>query len=606
MGIVCNEVPLIVTKDIYEALIAIHSLRATQVETSHGGDTTIRYIWIDALCINQEDLDEKSHQVSLMRHIFARAEKVIVWLGQESRNASAALMQVQYIFDRFAHGIAFADLKTMNDFTMSRVTLDGSDDLVEAHEQSDSLRPLIKLYSHKWFRRIWIVQEIILARSAIVMIGERCITWEVIGKVAWWFFRISLVERRLPELHSATFPASMLYWSNCSYLDARSAASTEQQRDTCMAHLLTQSFFSSSGSDQDQVVDASLRRSPLLQILEWAIHHEATHPEDYIFALIGLCDSKAIKIDYSKTCTEIYVEVARYLLETEADLDVLSAVQHTEAPFKGSLLVTSWVPQWHIRKAQLESEIGWHAGSYTNVGAYSAASSIPKRIQSNVDQDIISIKGSSFDHVTAAGPKLSNLVDVAMGFETRNTLCLSAAILPDLLLDEAEYVDGQPALQALACCLTLGIDANWRPIKSGSHILEYTIHLINLMLRPSCSLSADTSGSRRKPSLGPLEHELLANEQLRITYNLIATCLRWGRLFRTSKGYIGVGPETMVPGDMVTLLFGGRVPFLLRQLDQRGYRLVGDCYVQGIMHGEAIDAWRKGEEAFVEKWFDLH
>lgn len=147
------------------------------------------------------------------------------------------------------------------------------------------------------------------------MLGGQCIGWEAVGKVAWWFFRVWMVQRRLPELHSATFPASMLYWSNCRYLDAISVKSKEQEQDACTAHLLTIPFFASSGSQRDRVIEASLRRDPLLQILEWAVHHEATQPEDYIFALVGLCDNKDIGINYNKTCAEVYMEVARHLLQ---------------------------------------------------------------------------------------------------------------------------------------------------------------------------------------------------------------------------------------------------------------------------------------------------
>lgn len=53
-----------------------------------------------------------------------------------------------------------------------------------------------------------------------------------------------------------------------------------------------------------------------------------------------------------------------------------------------------------------------------------------------------------------------------------------------------------------------------------------------------------------------------------------------------------MGPDTTRTGDLVVVFFGGRVPFILRQHDS-SYILVGECYIHGIMDGEAIDGWRK-------------
>ena len=62
---------------------------------------------------------------------------------------------------------------------------------------------------------------------------------------------------------------------------------------------------------------------------------------------------------------------------------------------------------------------------------------------------------------------------------------------------------------------------------------------------------------------------------------------------RLDGGSVGVARNTVRTADVVVVLFGGRVPFVLRpQGDQ--YALVGDCYIQGMMDGEAIDAWRDG------------
>jgi hypothetical protein len=69
---------------------------------------------------------------------------------------------------------------------------------------------------------------------------------------------------------------------------------------------------------------------------------------------------------------------------------------------------------------------------------------------------------------------------------------------------------------------------------------------------------------------------------------------RQRRFFRTAKGYYGIGPLIVKDGDFVCVLLGGRTPFILRPVGD-DYNLVGECYVHGFMHGEAIEQMENGE-----------
>jgi len=61
------------------------------------------------------------------------------------------------------------------------------------------------------------------------------------------------------------------------------------------------------------------------------------------------------------------------------------------------------------------------------------------------------------------------------------------------------------------------------------------------------------------------------------------------RLFRTSTELLGLGPMDMVIGDEVWILAGAKMPFVLRSLENGRYRLLGQAYVHGVMHGEAVE-----------------
>ncbi|PTB42994.1 hypothetical protein M441DRAFT_66759 [Trichoderma asperellum CBS 433.97] len=64
------------------------------------------------------------------------------------------------------------------------------------------------------------------------------------------------------------------------------------------------------------------------------------------------------------------------------------------------------------------------------------------------------------------------------------------------------------------------------------------------------------------------------------------------RFFITKKGYFGLGPQKLKPGDRIAVLFGSGVPFVLRKCPaitgRRAWRIIGECYVHGIMQGEVI------------------
>jgi len=70
----------------------------------------------------------------------------------------------------------------------------------------------------------------------------------------------------------------------------------------------------------------------------------------------------------------------------------------------------------------------------------------------------------------------------------------------------------------------------------------------------------------------------------------------WGRAFiETKNGYMGIGPKSAQKNDLLCVLGGSQVPFVLRRVEINRYRLVGECYVHGIMNGEIVKA-KEGDD----------
>jgi hypothetical protein len=134
-----------------------------------------RILWIDAICVNQQDLDERSQQVKRMADIYSRATRVVVWLGPERADTSLAIA----FFNEITSHIVV-------EWEQMIVRLNSSDDVLwqtralERFSSDDSILVTVdNLLSRSWFGRLWIWREIHLATSATVFCGTKSIPWHV-------------------------------------------------------------------------------------------------------------------------------------------------------------------------------------------------------------------------------------------------------------------------------------------------------------------------------------------------------------------------------------------------------------------------------------------
>lgn len=112
-------------------------------------------VWIDALCINQDNVKEKTAQVARMDEIYSSASSVWVWLG-------AGKPETKETFDFLKYDIL--DLKVL-------------DDLVKTKEYEKKWKLVVTLMKNRWFSRRWVIQELALARRAVVRWGSEEMEW---------------------------------------------------------------------------------------------------------------------------------------------------------------------------------------------------------------------------------------------------------------------------------------------------------------------------------------------------------------------------------------------------------------------------------------------
>ncbi|KAG2418545.1 hypothetical protein HFD88_001646 [Aspergillus terreus] len=251
-----------------------------------------RVLWVDAICIDQDNIAEKSMQVQNMTDIYRSASSVLIWLGQG---------------DDLGHAFSLVEHLT---WKKERALRTGS-----YHDLWDqSTRPLASLLDHPYFNRVWIYQEIVCSNNATVYSGTfdlgspemYSIAWDTIAK----FYH--LVGER--ELRSEV-------WRGATSSISRLGSLIKGQR-----------LFSKPGLD-------------LLSLLEVQRDSQTTLPVDKVYSVVGLSaegKSGRMLADYSLTAVEAFTHVATVLIESRRDLRALSAVQHSAE----ESCLPSWVPDW--------------------------------------------------------------------------------------------------------------------------------------------------------------------------------------------------------------------------------------------------------------------
>ncbi|OCL02585.1 HET-domain-containing protein [Glonium stellatum] len=143
--ILCNGKIVEVTRNLYEALLYLQQRK-------------IGEIWIDAVCIDQSNIDERNAQIQHMTEIY-RNTKVLIWLGAGSKAIDNAFDILDHIHNRI----------TIFDKKADEKLILGLEDTAQ--------EPLAELPNRPWFRRVWIIQEAMVAKSAVVYCGKRAHIW---------------------------------------------------------------------------------------------------------------------------------------------------------------------------------------------------------------------------------------------------------------------------------------------------------------------------------------------------------------------------------------------------------------------------------------------
>ncbi|CAF9931984.1 hypothetical protein IMSHALPRED_008767 [Imshaugia aleurites] len=556
--IVIDGFNVIVQSNLKRALLA---LWATSFVKDGGG------VWIDAVCIDQGNKVEVDSCVKRMKDIYRQAANVVVWLGEAAKGSDEAI-------------------DFINAVSVSRNL--GSESLLACLREAfaiygitiwDSLSNLIM---RDYWSRLWIIQELAMGgEDSTIICGRKVTTWKKLYQVyeSFHLFKTSYSDPHLAsvvrqELQSGARTTYEAYqdvrlwqWEKCD--DFQNLLDVKQGLKLNKRHLLY--------------------RCRLAQCLK---------PVDKVYGIMSLLEpaiAERIIPNHDLSIGELYMDFAKAWIYVEGgngDLGFLvqcgeSGEEAMNSDFSDESL-PSWVPD--LRK-QIRLQVNNFQPEYDAPNGLAASFTFVR------DGSVLSVKGVLLDRIDGMSGTRHWDDDWANVSDFKNAKnCANA------------YGDSAGFREALWRALVgdrdrrgLGADA------SHECILDVTIFGEECAPPNPCPSTGDTDESfkwnihlwLKRNALFTLGGRTLQsyyqdsgvlNFGSEPYYRCLGRMTTWmwsRRLAVTEKGYVGIMPRVAQTGDVVAIILGCSCPLLLRPSSDT-FRIVAECYVQGVMQGEVF------------------
>ncbi|OAL56998.1 HET-domain-containing protein [Pyrenochaeta sp. DS3sAY3a] len=472
------------------------------------------WVWVDALCIDQQNKEERSAQVRLMGNIYSKAESVDIWIGAEYENSTLATRLLQKLADKSSnlqHVSSFQEAETI---------------------------ALLRLFKRDYWERLWVVQEVLLANEKHVYCGKSRLPWEVYEK------------------------ASNMLWDESSDPYVRRGPSSFPSRSTLV-----------------QLGDESL-----LEIMRACRKKRSENPRDKIFGVLGLLSQPTqhdFPVDYDQPVKAVYIDVVDHLISTTEKLDVIREAIHFPL-HTNSMGLPTWCPDWsHI------PDVSGLGRTFGFAASNSASGPTKAQYSFHDDRRKLEVAAIRIDVIKATG--------VPVG-----TFCAAQDYLTAFhqwraMLLHFSSSDGQskssPVHEAFCRTLCLGqVPTRHKRTQAWSDVCYKVFGALIQERMPYLPIDKDLK--RHANTLGLVPPDAWR----KFLQDHFGNRMMGRTLCITDQGLIGMGSGYMVAGDIIVVPFGCSTPIILRPEDYGDeYRYIGDVYIDGYMHGEAVAELKAGD-----------
>jgi hypothetical protein len=554
-------------------------------------------LWIDAICINQNDNIEKGLQVARMGDVYRSARAVTVWLGESAEDSDLAMDLLDRISafenENISSAVGSQDITTKLDanlFAMLKSVLTRNMwhmlwrhawyfgktpvTLRAGHIKAQFLfgeRPWLamKRFLHRpWWRRTWVVQEAFLAKELVFRCGAKAL------------------------------PADTIFNGLRNFRELAMSCQEEDSGDTeiCTGITFIQPYLNLLPEYQ------KFEHPPRLLFLLYQFRLAlATDQRDRIYGLLGLTLKEEIlsnQPDYDMDVATVYTRLARASIQDTGSLDVLSFVH---VP-KFAENIPTWVPDWTTYSPLVcNANLPISLKDYIHPGPEILIQSGLKdgtRVF-NASQGT----ASNIHYIRPLDDKIFAETERSVERKTSNTHFLLP--LEGIVIDTIDYI-GTPVdnssgsgvnvtlaqilneYHLAACDVPFGPSFVYKSLESRNLSFWRTVTADRAAYSTRFEKEAYSDLVETMQTFWRKSDSSQSGDYLN-GYVRAACGLR--RFFTTkNRGFMGLAPYSAQQGDLVCVLFGGQVPFIVRResQDERSF-LVGEAYVDGVMDGEAVD-----------------
>ena len=307
-------------------------------------------VWADAICINQEDLEEKAQQIHLLPEIFQKASCTFAFVGDDDRSSSAIVTLMQ-IRAKDLYGIDSQDWPEH----LPRIPSSWNERLMPSREE-ETWTAIGEFFDRPWFRRVWIIQEAVAAQTLQVVCGKWVINWnDLLGATEAIDHEFRIANDELPSL--------------------------EQKWEAFLTLAKHREW------------EARSTRWCLFSLLEVFRYAQSTLKRDHFFALLGFAsdgNEENFDPDYGSPLETIVRKIAYALVRQGRGMQLLYRAGSSSQPDR----FPSWIPDWTvIRQGSLHQ-------SSVQGALYRASGDLIERIEYIAEDDVLAVDGYLVDEVT--------------------------------------------------------------------------------------------------------------------------------------------------------------------------------------------------------------
>ncbi|KAH8589754.1 heterokaryon incompatibility protein-domain-containing protein [Bisporella sp. PMI_857] len=444
-----------------------------------------RTLWVDAICIDQSDIQERNHQVAQMKSIYQAADKVVAWLGEEADDSDQAMA--------YLSSMCWVDANPR----------DKSDNVMKALE---------KLWARPYWTRVWVVQELAVARRVSFHCGLKSVSVTAVREFLSW----KRLSGFATQESSAWIPRKLL--------------------------LLTTS------------VD-----SDVLLILRDSWHLQATQSLDKVYGLLGLFPEQFLQHlepDYKKSFPDLMYDVVRSYLHAYRNFNILCGFSQLRRDNRWNDS-PSWIPN-------ITRPLVGMAEEYNTSGDRRDSKAI--------------VTGTI---LKAGGTVISKVAHVQGPFE----FMASGKSYEHFMAFRA-------SLEEMKRTSLRHLERQYPALSQAEKELQFFTMLTGDRMHSQSTKICPFSCQQLWDAVTAINDELQLAQFLDVVeyFEFLFLRLRNRCFFYTVEGHIGLGPANMRRGDVACVLYGCRLPIVLRERlvenAARTYQFIGPSYVVGAMSGE--------------------